>query len=116
MLRPLWKWPLPKVSIIIYDDYGTLAIENALKVAMDWKVRKNIAKGYTASAEKGTKVIHFKDAFHGRSGYTLTLPTPPTQENLVLYQVPDWPRITNPKIIWPLEEHLEEVERRKRKQ
>src|SRR6185503_7444705 len=26
---------------------GSLAIENALKVAMDWKVQKNFAKGYT---------------------------------------------------------------------
>src|SRR6201991_1993900 len=50
---------------------GTLAIENALKTAMDWKVQKNFAKGYTK--EKGFKVIHFEHAFHGRSGYTLSL-------------------------------------------
>src|ERR1019366_4544512 len=50
---------------------GSLAIENALKVAMDWKVQKNFAKGYTA--EKGFKVLHFEHAFHGRSGYTLSL-------------------------------------------
>lgn len=93
-------------------DYGTLAIENALKVAMDWKVRKNIAKGYTESAEKGTKVIHFKDAFHGRSGYTLTLTnTADPRKYKYFTKFPDWPRITNPKIIWPLEDHLEEVEK-----
>jgi L-lysine 6-transaminase len=91
-------------------DYGTLAIENALKVAMDWKVRKNIAKGHTENAEIGTRVIHFKEAFHGRSGYTLTL-TNTADPNKYKYfaKFPDWPRITNPKIVWPLEEHLEEV-------
>jgi L-lysine 6-transaminase len=93
-------------------DYGTLAIENALKVAMDWKVQKNMAKGYTDSAEKGTRVIHFKEAFHGRSGYTLTL-TNTADPNKYKYftKFPDWPRITNPKIIWPLEEHLDEVKK-----
>jgi L-lysine 6-transaminase len=50
---------------------GTLAIENALKTAMDWKVQKNFAKGHTT--EKGFKVLHFEHAFHGRSGYTLSL-------------------------------------------
>lgn len=93
-------------------DYGTLAVENALKVAMDWKVRKNIAKGYTESAEKGTRVIHFKEAFHGRSGYTLSLTnTADPRKYKYFTKFPDWPRITNPKIIWPLEEHLEEVEK-----
>jgi len=50
---------------------GSLAIENALKTAMDWKVQKNFQKGYTK--EKGFKVIHFEQAFHGRTGYTLSL-------------------------------------------
>ncbi|MDI3480458.1 MAG: L-lysine 6-transaminase [Tepidanaerobacteraceae bacterium] len=91
-------------------DYGTLAVENALKVAMDWKVRKNIAKGYKESAEKGTKVIHFKEAFHGRSGYTLSLTnTADPRKYMYFTKFNDWPRVLNPKIIWPLEEHLEEV-------
>ncbi len=96
-------------------DYGTLAIENALKVAMDWKARKNIAKGYTASAEKGTRVIHFKEAFHGRSGYTLTLTnTADPRKYQYFTKFADWPRILNPKIVWPLEEHLDEVEKAER--
>ncbi|MCR4431435.1 MAG: L-lysine 6-transaminase [Tepidanaerobacteraceae bacterium] len=91
-------------------DYGTLAVENALKVAMDWKVRKNIAKGYKESAEKGTKVIHFKEAFHGRSGYALSLTnTADPRKYMYFTKFNDWPRVLNPKIIWPLEEHLEEV-------
>ncbi|TYP57578.1 L-lysine 6-transaminase [Thermosediminibacter litoriperuensis] len=93
-------------------DYGTLAVENALKVAMDWKVRKNLARGYTGSAEKGTKVIHFKEAFHGRSGYTLSLTnTADPRKYMYFTKFNEWPRILNPKIIWPLEEHLEEVKR-----
>ena len=50
---------------------GGLAIENALKTAMDWKVQKNFERGY--KEEKGFKVIHFEHAFHGRTGYTLSL-------------------------------------------
>jgi hypothetical protein len=50
---------------------GALAVENAMKVAMDWKVQKNFQKQFTR--EKGFKVIHFEQAFHGRSGYTLTV-------------------------------------------
>lgn len=93
-------------------DYGTLAVENALKVAMDWKVRKNIAKGYKESAEKGTKVIHFKEAFHGRSGYTLSLTnTADPRKHMYFTKFNDWPRVLNPKIVWPLEEHLEEVKK-----
>ncbi|HHW01979.1 MAG TPA: L-lysine 6-transaminase [Thermoanaerobacterales bacterium] len=93
-------------------DYGTLAVENALKVAMDWKVRKNIARGYKESAQKGTKVIHFKDAFHGRSGYTLSLTnTADPRKYMYFTKFNDWPRVLNPKILWPLEEHLEEVKK-----
>ncbi len=74
---------------------GALAVENALKAAFDWKVRKNKAKGY--SGERGTKVLHFREAFHGRSGYTMSLTN--TDPNKVSgYPKFDWPRITNPKI------------------
>jgi L-lysine 6-transaminase len=85
---------------------GALAVENALKAAFDWKVRKNFAKG--AKGEVGTKVIHFREAFHGRSGYTMSLTnTDPTKTDY--YPKFDWPRITNPKVVFPLEDHLDEV-------
>ena len=32
-------------------DYGTLAVENAFKVAMDWKVQKLLAKGKITEGE-----------------------------------------------------------------
>lgn len=83
-----------------FIDGGALAVENSLKVAFDWKVRKNLEKGL---GEKGHKIIHFKQAFHGRSGYTMSLTN--TDPNKVKYYPKfDWPRITNPKIKFPLEE------------
>jgi len=91
---------------LFFVSGGTLAVENGLKVAFDWKVRKNFLKGY--KEEKGQKVIHFKEAFHGRSGYTMSLTnTDPTK--VKYYPKFDWPRITNPKIKFPLEKHLDEV-------
>lgn len=74
---------------------GGLAVENALKVAMDWKVQKNFAKGYTK--EIGFKVIHFEQAFHGRTGYTMSL-TNTNPEKTKWYAKFDWPRISTPVI------------------
>lgn len=79
---------------------GALAVENALKAAFDWKVRKNFAKGY--KEEKGTQVIHFKEAFHGRSGYTLSLTNTADPRKTKYFPKFNWPRITNPKITFPL--------------
>ena len=74
---------------------GTLAVENGLKVAFDWKVQKNFIKGY--KEEKGQQVIHFRQAFHGRSGYALSLTN--TEPNKIKYFPKfNWPRIINPKI------------------
>ncbi|TSJ38610.1 L-lysine 6-transaminase [Mucilaginibacter corticis] len=77
---------------------GTLAIENALKTAMDWKVQKNFAKGY--STEKGFKVLHFENAFHGRSGYTLSL-TNTLPVKTKWYAKFDWPRVSFPAVKYP---------------
>ncbi|MCC8423853.1 L-lysine 6-transaminase [Mucilaginibacter sp. UR6-11] len=77
---------------------GTLAIENALKTAMDWKVQKNFARGYTT--EKGQKVLHFENAFHGRSGYTLSL-TNTLPVKTKWYARFDWPRVSFPAIKFP---------------
>jgi len=79
---------------------GGLAIENALKVAMDWKVQKNFAKGY--KEEKGFKVLHFEKAFHGRTGYTLSL-TNTSADKTKWFAKFDWPRVTVPTVKFPLE-------------
>ncbi len=91
---------------LFFIDGGALAVENALKASFDWKVRKNFARGY--KEERGTQVIHFRDAFHGRTGYTMSLTnTDPTKVNY--YPKFKWPRIENPKVVFPLEKHLGEV-------
>ena len=78
---------------------GALAVENALKAAMDWKVQKNFARGY--KYEKGFKVLHFEHAFHGRSGYTLSLTnTLPVKTRW--FAKFDWPRVEHPTIKFPL--------------
>ena len=77
---------------------GGLAIENALKAAMDWKVQKNFAKGYRE--EKGLKVLHFDQAFHGRTGYTISL-TNTLPDKTKWFAQFDWPRVSNPKIKFP---------------
>lgn len=89
-----------------FIDGGSLAVENGLKAAFDWKVKKNFKKGY--KEEKGLQVIHFKEAFHGRSGYTMSLTN--TDINKVQYYPKfNWPRITTPKIKFPLEKNIKEV-------
>jgi len=91
---------------LFFISGGALAVENALKAAFDWKVQKNKKKGI--EGEVGHKVIHFKDAFHGRTGYTMSLTnTDPAKINY--FPKFDWPRIENPKVTFPIEEHLEEI-------
>ena len=94
---------------LFFISGGALAVENALKVAFDWKVRKNIAAG---KGERGYKVIYFKDAFHGRTGYTLTL-TNTFDPNKTKYfpKFDDWFKVNNPAITFPLEgENIAKVE------
>ncbi|MEX0681450.1 MAG: L-lysine 6-transaminase [Balneolales bacterium] len=79
---------------------GGLAVENALKTAFDWKVQKNFRKGYRT--EKGHKVLHLEQAFHGRTGYTMSLTN--TEPGKVAYFPKfDWPRVINPKMIFPMD-------------
>ncbi len=59
---------------VFFIEGGSPAIENALKAAFDWKVRKNLAAGRGETAQQ---VIHFKQCFHGRTGYALSLTDSP---------------------------------------
>ncbi len=96
---------LPHLFMI---EGGALAVENALKAAFDWKIRKNFA---TYKAERGRQIMHFTKSFHGRSGYTLSLTnTEPAKTDL--FPKFDWPRIDAPALRFPLnEENLEAVEK-----
>ena len=99
----------PYMKYQFFVSGGALAVENAMKAAFDWKVRKNFEKGY--KEEKGLKIIHFEQAFHGRTGYTLSVTNTYDPRKTKYFPKFDWPRIPNPKMIFPLEENLDEVKK-----
>ena len=80
---------------------GTLGVENALKAAFDWKVRRNFRAGHRE--EKGHQVLHFREAFHGRSGYTLSMTNTADPKKYQYFPKFDWPRIANPKLHFPVD-------------
>ena len=80
---------------------GTLGVENALKAAFDWKVRRNFRKGYRE--EKGHQVLHFRQSFHGRSGYALSLTNTADPKKYQYFPRFDWPRVSNPKLRFPVD-------------
>ncbi len=88
-----------------FVEGGALAVENGMKAAFDWKVRKNLAAGRPAG---GNQILHFEQAFHGRAGYTLSVTnTDPTKT--LYFPKFDWPRVPAPRVTFPLAEHLPEV-------
>jgi L-lysine 6-transaminase len=96
----------PALPHLFFIEGGALAVENALKVAFDWKSRKNEAAGLDRNL--GTQIMHLTRAFHGRSGYTLSL-TNTEPHKTDRFPKFDWPRIDVPAIIHPLRDHLDEV-------
>ncbi|MEJ2757379.1 MAG: L-lysine 6-transaminase [Anaerolineales bacterium] len=101
---------------------GALAVENALKTAFDWKVRKNMARigrvgqngtGLPVLEGLGTQIIHFEQSFHGRSGYTLSITNTADPRKTMYFPKFNWPRVINPKLSFPVtEEVLEDVRKR----
>jgi len=82
-----------------FVEGGALGVENALKTAFDWKVRRNRAKGIPG--QKGQQIVHFRQAFHGRSGYTLSLTNTDPRKTDLFPRFP-WPRIDNPGLRFPV--------------
>ncbi|WP_027385067.1 L-lysine 6-transaminase [Epilithonimonas caeni] len=99
---------IPKeLPYCFFVEGGALAVENALKTAFDWKTRKNWQKNIDKEAGM---VIHFKQSFHGRSGYTLSLTNTSDPRKHQYFPKFDWPRISNPKLNFPItEDNLEET-------
>ena len=98
---------------------GALAVENCLKAAFDWKVRKNHQQGYRRAV--GHQVLHLDQAFHGRTGYTLSLTNTTDPRKTKHFPKFDWPRIVNPTLRFPVsssaweqeqEQEQERVEKR----
>jgi L-lysine 6-transaminase len=93
---------LPPLERYFFIEGGALAVENALKAAMDWKVRLNLAAGH---GERGTAIVHFEKAFHGRSGYTLSLTnTDPVKTDY--FAKFNWPRLPAPALDYSLPPEL----------
>jgi L-lysine 6-transaminase len=107
-LRTLERVGMPDhLPYAFFVSGGALAVENALKAAFDWKVRKNFHKGYRR--EVGHQVLHFDQAFHGRSGYTLSLTNTADPRKTMYFPKFDWPRVLNPKMVFPVEDNLEDI-------
>ncbi|MEJ2085267.1 MAG: aminotransferase class III-fold pyridoxal phosphate-dependent enzyme [Acidobacteriota bacterium] len=90
---------------MFFIEGGALAVENTLKAAFDWKVRKNLAAGRGAI---GRQIIHFHQAFHGRSGYTLSLTNTADRRKFEYFPKFEWPRISNPHLRFPVTAQVEE--------
>lgn len=99
---------LPKeLQYAFFIEGGALGVENAMKACFDWKTRKNFDKGL--DIEAGI-CIHFRQAFHGRTGYTLSLTNTSDPRKYQYFPMFEWPRILNPKLKFPItEENLEET-------
>ena len=92
--------PLKPLERFFFIEGGAAAVENALKAAMDWKVRKNLAAGL---GERGTEILHFESAFHGRSGYTMSLTNTDPKKVAYFAKFP-WPRVSAPFLDFSLPE------------
>jgi L-lysine 6-transaminase len=86
---------LPYLFLI---EGGALAVENALKAAFDWKSRVNERAGRDPAL--GTRALHLTGAFHGRTGYTLSL-TNTDPVKTARFPTFDWPRIPTPTRRFP---------------
>ena len=96
-----------ELQYCFFIEGGSMGVENAMKASFDWKTRKNFEKGL--DLEAGI-CIHFKQAFHGRSGYTLSLTNTSDPRKHQYFPKFDWPRIINPHLNFPItEENLEET-------
>ena len=95
----------PELPHYFFVEGGALAVENGMKAAFDWKVRKNLAAGRAAG---DSQILHFEQAFHGRAGYTLSVTnTDPTKT--LHFPKFDWPRIPSPKVTFPIAAHHAEI-------
>lgn len=93
-----------------FIEGGALGVENAMKIAFDWKVRKNLANGRSGH---GTQIMHLENAFHGRSGYTLSV-TNTDPVKTAHFPKFDWPRLPCPALSFPVDQraltHVQKLE------
>jgi len=84
---------LPYLFLI---EGGGPAVDNAIKAAIDWKIRRDYVKD-------GPKIIYFDQAFHGRTGYSLSVTRTRDPRKTKYFPKFDWINVLNPKIKFPLD-------------
>ncbi|MBY5161623.1 L-lysine 6-transaminase [Salsipaludibacter albus] len=87
---------LPHLFLI---EGGALAVENTLKAAFDHHSRRSEAAG---RGDGPGVIAHLQGAFHGRSGYTMSL-TNTDPAKVARFPKFDWPRLPTPALSFPLE-------------
>ena len=90
----------PEFPHLFFVAGGSVAVANAMKVAFDWKAQWNRARDIRGGADK---ILHFRNAFHGRTGYALSVTN---TDPLKVADFPkfSWPRISAPAIHFPMDE------------
>lgn len=83
---------------------GSLAVENAMKAAFDWKARRLGRTDFNDDAND-LVIAHFQYAFHGRSGYTMSM-TNTLPDKVGLFPKFKWPRILSPGIDYDLDGNI----------
>lgn len=92
---------LPHLFLI---DGGGPAVDNAIKTAIDWKIRK---RGFLGNYPR---IVYFHHAFHGRTGYALSVTYTRDRRKIKHFPRIDWLSMPTPKVKFPLQLNLEEVE------
>ncbi len=90
-----------KLKHLFFIEGGGPAVDNAVKAAIDWKHQKNLA---ARRGERGSQILHFKQAFHGRTGYALSLTDSHDLRKTRFFPRFPWPRVLNPFIRFPLDD------------
>jgi L-lysine 6-transaminase len=96
----------PAMPWLFFIDGGALAVENALKAAFDWKSHRIEESAHSHRAPLAA--LHLSGAFHGRSGYTMSM-TSTDPVKTALFPQFEWPRIPTPVARFPLGRHLDAV-------
>ncbi len=84
---------------LFFVEGGGLAVENAMKAAFDWKYQKNRSKGGIDTED--LEILHFESAFHGRTGYTLSVTNTSDPRKYQFFPKFDWPRVPTPSARFP---------------
>ncbi len=86
---------------LFFVEGGGVAVDNALKAAFDWKHRKNAAAG---RGDRGSQIISFTRAFHGRTGYALSVTDSADERKLLHFPRFAWPKVTSPVLCFPCDD------------